>query len=223
MLIKLVVLLIVSASLGAGAYLGIQNIQDKPHSQIVVTRLDEPVVMRTNGGLLEVSTITATEIFTQGTAHYVPIFNIPLGQTFSEIRAQATYRYHVALAHEWKFMRHDNEFVVIAPPVKPSLPVAINTATLQAQANGTWSFLTGNSQMSALQKTITEALAKKATLPQYIGLQRESARKTVTEFVQKWVLSQDKWKGGQYTIRVFFADEPIDKIQSNDLFPVPIK
>jgi len=223
MFTKLIALLVViAASLGVGAYFGIRNSGDKP-PPIVVTGLDEAIVMNTNGGLLEVSTVASTEVFTKETEHALPVFNIHLGTTYSAIRAKATYRYHVALAPEWKFMRNDNTFIVIAPPVKPSLPVAIDLATLQAQANGTWSLLTGNTQITALQKTITATLATKANLPQYIALQRETARKTVAEFVQKWVLSQEKWKGGSYTVRVFFADEPIGQIQANGLFPVPLK
>lgn len=223
MLTKFIALLVVIAvSIGVGAYLGIRNTNDKPQP-IIVTGLDEAIVMSTNGGLLEVSTVAATEVFTKETEHALPIFNIHLGTTYSAIRAKATYRYHVALAPEWKFVRNDKTFIVIAPPVRPSLPVAIDLATLQAQANGTWSLLTGNTQIAALQKTITAALDRKANLPQYVALQRETARKTVAEFVQKWVLSQDKWKGGGYTVRVFFADESIGKIRENGLFPVPLK
>lgn len=188
---------------------------------IIMKPEEEPIVMRTNGGLLEVSTINATEVF-QRTTHGT-IFNIPLpGPTTSEIRAKATYRYHVALAPEWKFIRRENTIVVIAPPVKPSLPVAIDTATIEAKAGGMWSLITGGAAIQALQKTITASLAQKAAAPTYIALQREHARKTVGEFVKKWVLGQDKWKNRNYSIQVFFSDESLDVIQQKDYFPIPI-
>jgi hypothetical protein len=43
-----------------------------------------------------------------------------------------------------------------------------------------------------------------------LQLQREVARKTVTEFVQKWVVEQSKWKEGKSpVVLVFFEDEPL--------------
>lgn len=217
--IKIVVLLVaIAASLGAGAYL------EKTLSPCLTCppcTKDEPVIMRTNGGLLEVSTIKATETFTQSA--FPTVFTIPMpgGPVVSKIQAEATYRYHVPLAPQWKFIRRDKTFVVVAPPIKASLPVAVNLATLKAQSNGTWSPIVGNNYIQSLQQTMTPALATKATTPNYISLQRGHARKTVTEFVQKWVLSQDKWKDGNYTVRVFFADEPIDEIRANGYYPLP--
>lgn len=213
----------IAAIFGIGTYGGYliakKELPPKP-TPVEVVLQDEPVIMRTNGGFLEVATITATEAFKQATDH--TILGVPLGQTIAEIRVKAIYRYHVALAQEWKFIRRDKVFVAIAPPIKPSLPVAIDTNTLQAHANGTWSVLTGTSHIGVLQKSITAALAEKSVTPHYLILQREHARKTVTEFVQKWVLSQEKWKNGGYTVRVFFADEPIEQIRANGYYPVPV-
>lgn len=43
-------------------------------------------------------------------------------------------------------------------------------------------------------------------------LQRESARQTVSEFVQKWVLENPRWQGSKApTVFVFFEDEPLGK------------
>lgn len=218
-------LIIIAVSLGAGGYFVNKyypkGTQSSEPPVVVVKPLDEPVVMSTNGGLLGVSRVIATEEFSQTTNH--EIFTIPIpGPTIAKIQVQATYHYHVELAPKWKFIRRDKTFVVIAPPVKPTLPIAIDTGTLKAQANGTWSFMTGNGQISALQKPITATLAEKAKSPYYLLLQKEHARATVKQFVQKWVLSQDKWKDGDYSVRVFFADEPIDQLQANGYHPVPI-
>ena len=57
--------------------------------------------------------------------------------------------------------------------------------------------------------------AAKAALPSYIQFQREAARATVTEFVNKWMLGQERFKpAGDYKVRVFFADEPIEVLGS---------
>lgn len=227
MLIKLAILIIVIvSSLGAGAYFGNTmtfgaTVAGAEKGPTTIVAQDEQVVMRTKGGLLEVSTIGATEIFEQATAYSA--LGINLGKSVARIRVPATYRYHVELAHEWRFIRRDKTFSVIAPAVKPSLPVAIDTAKLEAETFGKWSVFNGTASISELQKSITANLGQRASSQKYIDLQREHARKTVTDFVGKWVLSQDKWKSDSgYTVRVFFADEPVGAIQSSGYFPVPL-
>jgi hypothetical protein len=61
-----------------------------------------------------------------------------------------------------------------------------------------------------LQKSITASLATKAATQELLQVQRESARKTVAEFVQKWVVEQPQWKATKTpVVLVFFADEPL--------------
>ena len=182
---------------------------DEPVVRTVIT--DAPVVMRTNGGLLEVSTITSPERFES--AHDHTILGVPMGTTVTNIRVPATYRYHIDLAPEWKILLREKTFVVVAPSVKPSLPVAIDTAKLEAQSFGVWSLFTGHGQIEQLQRSITQALADKASSTPYVQMQRESARATVKEFVAKWLITQEQWKDvAAYPIKVFFADEPIQAL-----------
>lgn len=212
--------LVIAASLGAGAYFS-GNMKLGTKEPVTIVAQDEQVVMRTKGGLLEVSMISAIETLEQATNYSAGW--ISLGKATTRIRVPATFRYHVELAPEWRFMRRDKTFVVIAPAVKPSLPVAIDTSKLEGDSYGKWAILSGATEISELQKTITAVLAQRASSQKYIDLQREHARKTVTEFVEKWVLSQDKWKiETGYSVRVFFADEPVEKIQSSGFFPVPL-
>ncbi len=143
--------------------------------------LDQVEVIRTKGGLLAVSTIKAPESF-HATADHT-ILGVPVGQTTSQIRVQAVYAYHVELAPEWKVTLRDRTLIVIAPRVKPTLPVAIDTARLERFASGTWSAFTGPGELDWLQRSISQSLAAKAALPSYIQFQREAARATVTEFV----------------------------------------
>ena len=80
---------------------------------------------------------------------------------------------------------------------------------------GAWSMFTGAAELDRLQRSISQSLAAKAALPSYIQFQREAARSTVTEFVSKWMLGQERFKsGGDYKVRVFFADEPIEALGS---------
>jgi hypothetical protein len=175
--------------------------------------IDQFEVIRTKGGLLAVSTIKAPELF-QATAEHT-VLGVPVGQTTSQIRVQAVYAYHVELAPEWKVTLRDKQLIVIAPRVKPTLPVAIDTARLERFASGTWSVFTGAAELDRLQRSISQSLATKAALPSYIQFQREAARATVTEFVRKWMLGQERFKSAdEYQVRVFFADEPIEVLGS---------
>jgi hypothetical protein len=175
--------------------------------------IDQFEVIRTKGGLLAVSTIKAPELF-QATAEHT-VLGVPVGQTTSQIRVQAVYAYHVELAPEWKVTLRDKQLIVIAPRVKPTLPVAIDTARLERFASGAWSVFTGAAELDRLQRSISQSLATKAALPSYIQFQREAARATVTEFVRKWMLGQERFKSaGEYQVRVFFADEPIEVLGS---------
>lgn len=195
-------------SLSTNVYLGLQK-KDQP----VMTQspIEQIEVMRTKGGLLQVSTISSPEIFQSTQTH--TLLGVPVGNTISQIRVPATYHYHIELAPEWKISLKDKTFTVITPRVKPTLPVAIDTAHLERLDSGTWSLFTGNAQLNELQKSITQNLALKAATPAFIALQREASRKTVTEFVSKWVLAQKRWEpSAGYTVRVFFTDEPIEAL-----------
>jgi hypothetical protein len=179
--------------------------------------IDQVEVVRTKGGLLQVSTVRSPEHFSATKPHNILGFD--LGATTTNIRVPATYHYHIDLAPEWKVrVRPDRSIVVVAPPVKPTLPVAINTSQLERQAQGRWSLITGTAELDGLQKTITETLGRKASSPSYINYQREAARQTVLEFVQKWLITQEKWKDVRGSaIKVYFADEAISSLPESAL------
>jgi hypothetical protein len=173
----------------------------------------EILVMRTKGGLLEVSTIRATERFDKKFVYSV--FGVKVGETMPHIRVPAVYRYHIELAPEWKIIRTDRVFTVVTPPVKPSLPVAVDFDHMEKDVGGTWILLPFNKgdDLDALERGIGPTLATKASSPVYLQLQREEARKTVAEFVKKWLVTQVPWTTESLsTIRVYFADEPIGSL-----------
>jgi len=174
---------------------------------------DKPQVVYIKGGLLEVSRITAPETFSASNDE--TILGISIGKTITRIRVPAVYRYHVKLDPQWKIILKDKTFVVISPPVIPSLPVAIDTARLEAESTGTWSLFTGEGRKAELQKLITKTLGAKAASPSYVNFQREVARQTIRDFVAKWLVTQVQWKdAASYPIQVYFADEPILSLKS---------
>lgn len=174
------------------------------------TSPDEILVMRTPGGLLEVSRIEAVESVDTKFVH--TLMGIAFGETVPRIRVPAVYRYHIELAPEWRVLRSNEVFTVVVPAVQPSLPVAVDLMRMEKQASGTWVLLpfTETDALDALEREITGKLARKAVSPAYIQLQREHARKTVAEFVGKWLVTQVQWQSAaRPTIRVLFADEPV--------------
>ncbi|MBL8325698.1 MAG: hypothetical protein JNJ89_12155 [Rubrivivax sp.] len=215
----LVTSLLLAASLAANLWLARRGTEADRRLQSWSAGIDQVEVLRTEGGLLQVSTIRAPETFKAVKPH--DLLGIDLGATTTHIRVPATYHFHIELAREWKLrIRPDGTVVVIAPAVKPTLPVAIDTARLERQAEGRWSLFTGARELQALERTITATLAEKAASPGYVAFQREAARQTVAEFVQRWMLTQERWKparaaaasqaaAGSAAVRVLFADEPI--------------
>jgi hypothetical protein len=166
----------------------------------------EILFMRTPGGLLEVSSMRMTEQFDKRFVYEV--LGLEVGETVAHVRVPATYRYHIQLAPLWKIERTDEVFRVVTPPVKPSLPVAVDLAHLEQDEGGTWLLVPFNADedREALMREISGKLAQKAASPAYLALQREDARKTVTEFVQKWLVTQEPWKSAkQPRIEVVFS------------------
>ena len=203
---SVLIIILAMGSFAAGYYVSKRNTPQPP----VTTVLSEPIIMRTEGGLLEVSTAKAKEKITE-------VFPGLFFDTIVTVTVPATYRYNVELAPEWKFMRQDKLFVAVAPPVKPTLPVAIDTTGMTVDIN--WPF--GTKERQQVIQRITPALQDKAN--SYLRYQREQARKTIAEFVTKWVLGQNKWKDiKDLKVVVLFPDESIDNALRAGLYPMPI-
>jgi hypothetical protein len=212
---KTLLWLVAALSVGAGLAFGYMKWSDfkvwsKNGGAVHSGPATEILVMRTKGGLLEVSRIRATEQF--DTKYVYSVIGFKVGETVPHIRVPATYRYHIELAPEWRIIRTGSLFTVVTPPVKPSLPVAVDLEKIEKDVLGTWLLVPFNQSddLDALERKITPTLAGKAASAEYLQLQREQARKTVTEFVKKWLVTQTPWttEVGS-TVRVYFADEPI--------------
>ena len=199
----------IAVSVALNAFLAYKALLGPPATQTTHSSSDA-VVMRTPGGLLEVSKIAAEERFDSTTSHTV--LGVPMGRTVAQVRVPTVYRYHIPLAKDWSILLSGSNLIVVAPPVQPSLPVAIDTGKLESFSSGLWSPITGANAVDSLQRSITAKLGEKAVSQQLILLQRESARQTVGEFVQKWVADQSRWKGLEPpAVFVFFADEPLGR------------
>ena len=208
----LLVTVVAALCLGAVLLLGYRKLDDfafwsRTGGEVRSGMGTEILFMRTPGGLLEVSSMRMTEQFDKRFVYEV--LGLEVGETVAHVRVPATYRYHIQLAPLWKIERTDEVFRVVTPPVKPSLPVAVDLAHLEQDEGGTWLLVPFNAEKDreALMREITGKLAQKAASPAYLALQREDARKTVTEFVEKWLVTQEPWKSAQQPrIEVVFSD-----------------
>ena len=161
-------------------------------------------VFRVPGGTLSTSGLTKTETLSKSDKSEW------LGTTSSGMRVDATYRYEVELRSDWNFELDEVRKVafVVAPKLKPQLPVAIDTKTLQEETRSGWARFDKWDHLAGLRKELSPFLEKKANRPDYIDLIRGEARLTVEEFVADWIIKQHGWtrKDGP-VVKVYFEDE----------------
>ena len=183
--------------------------QFKPEKVVeTFTEWKELTAEGTEGNILEVATATATESFSRKTTLEMFGKELPLGTTVSEISVPATYRFHIDLKDDW-FVTHDgNRILVLAPEIRPTLPVAFDTSGVQKKTKSGWARWDGAENLDALEKTITPSLADRAESEETIDKVREESRQAVASFVRDWLLNHSAWETGQFEeIAVRFPDE----------------
>ena len=180
--------------------------KDKPQGRVSVTSADVPVVMHTSGGRLEVATVTATEIFRRD-APPSTFLGIDLGNTVSQVRVKVVYRYHIEMAREWPIRFRGAAAVVEAGEMKPTLPVAFDTATLEKETRSGWGRFDKHQNLDELERRMTPELDRRAE--GYKSLALEAARRSVGDFVRTWLIKERLWPAGTTTsVQVVFPGEP---------------
>ena len=181
-----------------------------PFSSRIDTRViatEVPVIIRTEGGLLEVATVRALERFSRVDAK--ELWGIPMGTTVSHIQAPAYYRYQIEMAKEWRVVIRGKTCFVEAPAIRPSLPVAFDTSAVQKYSQNGWARFNARENLASLELSITKELEVRARSDAYRRLAMPPARQTVEEFVRKWLLKEKGWGGGpDDKVVVTFPDEP---------------
>lgn len=94
------------------------------------------------------------------------------------------------------------------PHSLPTLPAAIDTATLRQNTDTGWLRFDKYVAAKAALGQLTQVLGNRAATPSYINHQREVARKTVAEFVGNWGVSPMNSVGLE-NVKVVFDDEPV--------------
>lgn len=182
----------------------------KEHALPVLAK-DEIVILRTPGGMLEVTTLIRNEEFRWSTKHTCPIINCEklFGATVSEVRVPVHYTYRIPLNTEWKLKLEKDHFDLAAPLPEAKLPAAIFTEKLEIRTDKTWFSPRKGEHREAVIRSLGSEFDRRAIQKTYLDAQREDARKTIAEFAQKWMLEQGvaaNLRG--YPIRVNFPDDP---------------
>ena len=160
------------------------------------------------GGLLETATIRMGEDFYKSDA--LTWWGLYLGNTASHIQVAATYRYGVPLSDPvWEIVSKGQIAVVVAPVLRPSLPVAVDTSTWRERTENGWARFDKEEQLEQLRQGVSNDLEQRANDPRRIALAREASRRTIGEFIEKWLLTKDpQWKVGAFSVvKVVFQDE----------------
>jgi hypothetical protein len=171
-------------------------------------RTDPPLVSTIPGGLLETATVQMGEDFYRSDER--TWWGVYLGNTRSHIQVVATYRYGVPLDDQaWEIVKRGQTAVVVAPVLRPSVPVAIDTNTWREKTENGWARFDRFEQLDALRKSVSGELEERANDPRRLALAREASRRTIGEFVEKWLLGKDpEWRSGAFSaVKVYFLDE----------------
>ena len=181
-----------------------------------------PKLETERGGLLELSKVTATETFRSKDelTYDFRWFEVDVGTTITEIRVPVTYRYHLRMRDAWQLSVTNNVCIVHAPEIRPSQPPAIHTDRMEKSSDEGWARFNAEEQMTKLEKTITPTLRKYAGDEQHLDVIRENCRKTVSEFIEDWLLREGQWGEGRLrVVKVYFPGEgaPTRAIVEEDL------
>ena len=169
-----------------------------------------PKLETERGGLLELSKVTATETFRSKDelSYDFRWFEVDVGTTITEIRVPVTYRYHLRMRDAWQLSVTNNVCIVHAPKIRPSQPPAIHTDRMEKSSDEGWARFNAEEQMTKLEKTITPTLRKYAGDEQHLDVIRENCRKTVSEFIEDWLLREGQWGEGRLrVVKVYFPGE----------------
>ncbi len=186
-------------------------------SSLPVLAKDEIVILRTPGGMLEVSTLIKNEEFRWQTTYTCAPFDCGrmLGKTISDVRVPVHYTYRIPLAAEWKLQFKADHFELTVPQVEPKFPAAIDLTKIEMRTKDTWLSPGTQEHRESVLKNLLPDIDRRAAQRNYIDAQREYARKTVIEFAQKWMIAQNVEPNKRnLPIRVYFSDEPKSQLGS---------
>jgi hypothetical protein len=167
-----------------------------------------PHITSTQGDVLELAISRSQETFRREDELRIGWDWVYLGTTVVEIRVPVTYRYHLRLSDRWQLAARDQVCVVRAPSIHASLPPAIDTTRMEKRAESGWARFDKYDQLTELERSLTGILVQRSMDRDHLQLVREACRKSVAEFVMKWLMREGQWRRDRFAaIIVVFPDE----------------
>lgn len=176
----------------------------------------QPTVEGNEGNILEIASATSTEGFASQTYYTAFGKEVPGSKVVSKITVPATYRYHIDLSENWHLVPRDQRLYIVAPDIRPTLPVAIDTGRMKKEVAGSWMRVDEQEDLDALQSTLTAELAIRAADPKTIEQVSDDARLSVAKFAKAWLLSRKHWSGDRFTEIIVLFDREVEDPQSYD-------
>lgn len=164
-----------------------------PGERVAVLDPAHVELIRTPGGLLEVSAMEKVEEFGWRTSWDCPLVDCSmLPKTVSKVRVKAHYVYQIPLAAQWRLEPQGDHYRLTVPPLQLRRPVAFDTASMQLETQaGVFSPAAAPNRENAIRH-IGPELASRGGTPAYLQAQQRFAEKTVREFAEKWMLEQGR-------------------------------
>lgn len=211
-------LLIMAALLAGGWWYAGDEVRrwtGKPQVQTQTGQPGRQIVMRTPGGLLEISRIKSYERFSRSDTR--SIGPISLGTTESMIEVPALFRYHIEMAREWPVTCTPKACIVRAGPVKPTLPAGIYTSELKTRTSSGWARFNKHENLAQLTRDAEALLASRANDARNRDLALSVGRKTVEEFARTWLLKDSTFKRDpDFRVVVLFPGEALAQVAPDD-------
>ena len=171
--------------------------------------LDEVVILRTPGGMLEVSTLVRNEEFGWKSSYQCPLFDCSwlLQATISQIRLPVHYTYRIPLSETWSLKVKGEYLELVVPREEVKLPAAADFAKMDIKTERGWLSPSVQENREHLLKELTPELNRRGAQRAYIEAQRAEGSKTVAEFARRWMVEQAVEKAkANVPIKVIFRD-----------------
>lgn len=157
----------------------------------------------TNHQYLQFATLKQMEVFTETE---VRSFGVVDFEAIVEARAPVEYTYYLDLNGKWEFVVESNIVHVHAPPIRANKP-AVDVSKLTYETKKYRPLLSADAE-KRLKSNLTGLVSLRAR--ENIPLVKETGRKQVTEFVEKWLVKSFT-DGTVYAVKVYFPGEkPIE-------------
>lgn len=176
----------------------------------------QPTVQGNEGNILEIATVTSTESFASQTYYTAFGKQVPGSKIISKITVPATYRYHINLSKDWHLVPRDQRIYIVAPDIRPTLPIAFDTGSMKKEVEGSWMRINEQADLDALQSTLTTELALRAADPKTVEQISDEARLSVAKFAKAWLLSRDHWRKDRFNEIIILFDREVEDPQNYD-------